>query len=191
MILKILIAVVAIILLLVLVVATRPSPFRVERSATIAAPPQLPFDKVNDFRAWSSWSPYEKKDPQIKRTYGGPAAGAGATYAWAGDKNVGEGRMTIERSERPSLVEIKLEFFKPFKGTNTARFTFEPAAGGTKVTWAMDGRYNFISKGVSLVMDMDKMIGTDFEAGLAALKAQAESGTTTGAAVGATAAARH
>ena len=185
MILKILIAVVVIVLLLVLVVATRPSTFRVERSATIAAPPQVLFDKVNDFHAWTAWSPYEKKDPDMSRTYGGPRSGTGSTYAWAGDGNIGEGRMTIERSERPSLVEIKLEFFKPFKGTNTARFTFEPVAGGTKVTWVMDGRYNFISKGVSLVMDMDKMIGTAFEAGLATLKAQAESGTMTG--VGATA----
>ena len=180
MILKILIAVVAIILLLVVVVATRPSAFRVERSATIAAPPERLFDKVNDFRAWTAWSAYEKKDPDMRRTYGGPPAGVGSTYAWAGDSNIGEGRMTIERSERPSLVEIKLEFFKPFKGTNKATFTFTPVAGGTKVIWVMDGRYNFISKGVSLVMDMDKMIGTDFEAGLAALKAQAESGPMTG-----------
>jgi len=189
MIVKILIAVVVIILLLVVVVATRPSAFRVERSATIAAPPERLFDKVNDLRAWTAWSAYEKKDPDMKRTYGGPPAGVGSTYAWAGDGNIGEGRMTIERSERPSLVEIKLEFFKPFKGTNKATLTFAPVAGGTKVNWVMDGRYNFISKGVSLVMDMDKMIGADFEASLAELKAQAESATTAGVGVGAAAAA--
>ena len=188
MLVKILIAVVVIILLLVLVVATRPSAFRVERSAPIAAPPERIFDKVNDFHAWADWSAYEKKDPDMKRTYGGPPAGVGSTYAWAGDGNVGEGRMTIERSERPSLVEIKLEFFKPFKGTNKATLTFAPAAGGTKVNWVMDGRYNFISKGICLVMDMDKMIGADFEASLAELKAQSESGTMAGA--GAAAAAR-
>ena len=172
---KILIAVIVLIALLVVVIATRPSTFRVERSATIAAPGDVVFAKVNDFRAWRSWSPWEKKDPNLKRTYCGPPDGVGSTYAWAGDRNVGEGRMTIERSERPSLVQIKLEFFKPFKGTNTAGFNFTPDGRGTKVTWTMDGRYNFITKGVSMVMDMDKMIGNDFEAGLAALKAESES----------------
>ena len=174
MLLNILIGVVAVILVLALVVAMRPSTFRVERSATIAAPPQLIFERVNDLRAWESWSPWEKKDPDMKRTFGGPAAGDGATYAWAGDKNVGEGRMTIERSEPPSLVIIKLEFFKPFAGTNMTTFRFTPAPEGTRVNWVMDGRYNFITKGVCLFMDMDKMIGNDFEAGLAALKAEAE-----------------
>jgi hypothetical protein len=189
MILKILIAVVVIVLLLVVVVATRRSSFHVERSATIAAPPERLFERVNDLHAWRSWSPWEKKDPDMSRTYGGPPTGVGATYGWAGDKNVGEGRMTIERSDRPSLVEIKLEFFKPFKGTNTARFTFEPAAGGTKVIWGMDGKYNFVSKAFCMFMDMDKMIGTDFEAGLAALKAEAESGKGAVTAARATAAA--
>lgn len=174
MILKILIAFAVLILLLVVLVATRPSHFRVERSATIAAPAGVVFDRVNDFRAWGSWSPWEKKDPDMKRTFGETSAGAGATYAWAGNSNVGEGRMTIERSERPSQIDIKLEFFKPFAGTNTATFKFNPEAGGTKVVWAMEGDYNFITKGLSLVMNMDKMIGNDFEAGLAALKAESE-----------------
>jgi hypothetical protein len=174
MLLKILIGVAVIIVLLVLFIATRPSAFRVERSITIAAPPGRAFALVNDFRAWPAWSPWEKKDPRMKKTLGGPPSGVGATYAWAGDKNVGEGRMTIERSERPSLVAIKLEFFKPFTGTNTATFDFAPVPAGTKVTWVMEGKYNFVTKGVSLVMDMDKMIGNDFEAGLAAMKAAAE-----------------
>jgi hypothetical protein len=172
---KILIGLVVVILLLVIVVATRPSSFRVERSVVIAAPPERLFDRVNDLSAWAEWSPYEKKDPHMKRTYGDTTAGVGATYAWAGDKNVGEGKMTIERSDRPLLVGLKLEFFKPFSGTNAATFAFSPDAGGTKVTWRMDGHYNFVSKAVCMVMDMDKMIGTDFEAGLATLKAQAES----------------
>ena len=172
--LKILIAVVVLIALLVVIIAMRPSTFRVERVATIAAPAEVVFDKVNNLRGWGAWSPWERKDPDMRRTFGGPPEGVGSTYAWAGDKNVGEGRMTIERSDRPSLIRIKLEFFKPFAGTNTATFTFTPDAQGTKVNWVMDGRYNFISKGVSMVMDMDRMIGNDFEAGLAALKAQAE-----------------
>jgi uncharacterized protein YndB with AHSA1/START domain len=182
---KILVVLVAIILLLVLLVATRPSTFRVERSITIAAPPEAVFAKVNDFHAWPEWSPWEKKDPDMKRTHGGASAGVGSTYAWAGDMNVGEGRMTIERGERPSLIEIKLEFFKPFRGTNKATFTFTPADQGTKVLWVMDGRYNFVSKGMAMVMDMDKMIGNDFEAGLAAMKANAERGAAAGAAAAA------
>lgn len=173
---KIVIGLGVVILLLVVVIAMRPSQFHVERSATIAAPAENIFARVDDLRAWSSWSPWEKKDPHMKRTFGGPPAGIGATYSWAGDKNVGEGRMTIERSERPSLIEIKLEFYKPFAETNVARFSFVTAGDATRVTWSMDGRYNFLTKAVSMVMDMDKMVGNDFEAGLAALKAEAEAG---------------
>ena len=174
MVLKILIGIVIVIVLLVIIVASRPSTFRVQRSITIAASPENVFARINDFRDWGAWSPWEKKDPNMKRTFGDKTAGVGGTYAWAGDKNVGEGRMTIERSERPSLIQIKLEFFKPFAGTNTATFAFTPAPSGTTVTWSMDGRYNFITKGVSMVMNMDKMIGTDFADGLSNLKAVAE-----------------
>jgi hypothetical protein len=165
-------------LLVVIAVATRPSAFRVERSITIAAPPAAPFARVNDFHEWSTWSPYEKKDPQMKRTFDGPRAGTGAIYAWAGNAEVGEGRMTILRSEAPSLVEIRLEFFAPFAATNTATFAFDPAPGGTKVTWAMDGRNGFLGKAISLVLDMDAMIGGDFEQGLVALKTLAEATAT-------------
>ena len=173
--LKILIAVVVLIALLVVIIALRPSTFRVERSATIAAPADVVFAKINNFQSWRSWSPWENKDPNLKRTYGGPPEGVGSTYHWVGNRNVGEGRMTIERSDRPSLIQIRLDFIKPFEGTNTATFTFTPDGNATKVNWVMDGHYNFITKGFSMVMDMDKMIGTDFEAGLAALKAQSES----------------
>jgi hypothetical protein len=179
MITKILIGVAVVLVVLVIVIATRPSKLHVERSITIAAPAETIFSQVNDFRAWGAWSPYEKKDPQMKRTFGGPPAGEGSTYAWAGDKNIGEGRMTIERSVEPAQIQIKLEFFKPFAATNTAKFDFTPApGGGTKVTWAMDGRQSFMCKAFSLVMDMDKMIGDDFAAGLAALKAGAEGAST-------------
>jgi hypothetical protein len=171
---KILIGLVILIVLLVIIIATRPSTFHVQRAITIAAPAENVFARINDFRNWGAWSPWEKKDPDMKRTFGDQTAGVGGTYAWAGDKNVGEGRMTIERSERPSLVQIKLEFFKPFAGTNTATIALAPSPAGTTVTWSMDGRYNFASKAFSMVMDMDKMIGNDFEAGLAAIKAQAE-----------------
>jgi len=176
MVIKILIGLAVLILLLVAIIAMRPSTFRVERSITIAAPPENAFAQVNDFHAWGGWSPWDKKDPGMKRTYGGPPQGVGSTYAWAGDRNVGEGRMTIERSDRPSQVGIKLEFIKPFAGTNHTTFTFTPSQGGTTVRWVMDGHYNFITKGMSMVMNMnmDKMIGTDFEAGLSGIKAVAE-----------------
>ena len=174
---NVLIGIAAVIVVLGVVVATRPATFHVERSITIAAPAESAFAQVNDFHAWGSWSPWEKKDPQMKRTFDGAPAGAGATYAWAGNNEVGEGRMTIERSVEPSLVAIKLEFLKPFAATNAATFTFTPGPAGTKVTWAMDGRNNFVAKAVHLVMDMNKMVGGDFERGLAALKTVAEHGT--------------
>lgn len=172
---NILLGIAAVIVLFVLVVASRPATFHVERSITIAAPAESAFKRVNDFHAWTAWSPYEKIDPQMKRTFEGPASGTGAIYAWAGTGRVGEGRMTIEKSDAPSQIAIKLEFFRPFTGTNAASFRFVAAPEGTKVTWAMDGQNNFLSKAFSLFMDQDKMVGTDFESGLAALKGLAES----------------
>jgi hypothetical protein len=141
----------------------------------MAAPPQNAFALVNDFHAWAAWSPWEKMDPDMKKTFGGAPSGAGATYAWTGNKQVGEGKMTIEKTSPPSLVGIKLEFFKPFAATNQATFTFTPSGEGTKVTWAMDGENNFVGKAFSMFMDMDKMVGADFEKGLAAMKTLAES----------------
>ena len=174
---KILIGAAGVILVLVVVIATRPSEFHVERSIEIAAPPERGYVLVIDFHQWTLWSPYEKRDPEMKRTYDGAASGTGAKYAWQGNKEIGEGRMTIERSD-PSLVSIKLEFIKPFAATNTATFTFTPTGSGTKATWAMDGDCGFLAKAMHLVMDMDKMVGTDFERGLTAMKAEAERANT-------------
>lgn len=171
---KILIGLAAIVVVLALVVATRPPTFHIERSITMAAPPDLAFAEVNDFHAWPGWSPWEKLDPGMKKTFEGAPSGAGSVYSWVGNDKVGEGRMTIERSDKPSLVSIKLEFLKPFAATNQATFTFVPAGAGTKVTWAMDGRKNFMAKAFHMVMDMDKMVGGDFERGLIAMKAAAE-----------------
>ncbi len=171
---KVLIGVPAGLAVLATVIATRPSEFHVERSITIAAPPEHAFAKVDDFRAWSTWSPYEKLDPQMKRGYEGPSSGTGAVYTWAGNGNAGEGRMKIERSETPSRIDIELQFYKPFECTNTATFTFTPTPEGTKVTWAMEGQNGFLAKAASLVFDMDRLVGDDFEEGLAALKVQAE-----------------
>jgi hypothetical protein len=171
----ILIGIAAVVVGLMLVVATRPPTFHIERSIVIAAPPERAFAPVNDFHAWSEWSPWENVDPKMKRMFAGAPSGAGATYAWAGDSNVGEGRMIIMKSDPPSEVGIQLEFMQPFAATNTATFTFVPAPSGTKVTWAMDGRKNFFAKALYMVVDMDKMIGSRFEEGLAALKSVAES----------------
>jgi hypothetical protein len=170
---KILIGVAAVVVLFLIVVAMQPATFHVERSVTIAAPAETAFAQVNDFHAWAKWSPYEKLDPGMKRTFEGAPSGVGAVYAWSGNKEVGEGRMTIEKSE-PSQIAIKLEFLKPFTATCTASFSFVPAPDGAKVTWAMDGKNSFVAKGMHLFMDMDKHVGSDFERGLAALKTLAE-----------------
>jgi hypothetical protein len=162
---------------LVALIATRPTAFHIERSVSMQAPAENAFVYVNDFHAWSAWSPYEKLDPKMERSYSGAASGSGAAYAWRSDSgNVGEGSMTIEKSVKPSEIVIRLEFTKPFAATNTASFRFVPeAAGGTKVTWAMDGNNNFMAKAASLVMNMDQLVGSDFERGLGALKTLAES----------------
>jgi uncharacterized protein YndB with AHSA1/START domain len=172
---KILIGVAVIVVLFAIVVATRPATFHIERSTTIAAPPETVFAQVNDFHSWRAWSPWEKLDPQMQRTFSGAPSGAGAAYAWSGNKEVGEGRMTIENSQPPSQIAIKLEFIKPFAATNRATFSFAPVPAGTKVTWGMDGNNNFLAKAFHMFMDMDQLVGADFEKGLAALKAIAES----------------
>ena len=172
---KILIGLGAAIALLVIVILLQPAKFRIERSITMAAPPDAAFAQVSDFHAWSKWSPWEKLDPNLKRSYDGPSAGAGAKYAWVGNDDVGEGRMTIEKSQEPSQVDIKLEFIKPFAATNTTIFTFTKTPEGNKTTWAMEGENSFMGKAFGLFMDMDSLVGKDFEKGLGAMKSAAES----------------
>ncbi len=164
----------AVIVILVIVIATRPATFRVERSTSIAASPEAVFAQVNDFHNWVAWSPWEKLDPEMKRTFGGPASGKGSTYGWVGNDKVGEGKMTIEQSTPPAALGIKLEFIKPFEQSSDVKFAFSPEGAGTKVTWSMEGENNFLSKAFSLFMDMDKLVGGDFERGLASLKTTAE-----------------
>src|SRR5882672_3251235 len=142
----ILIALAAVVVILLIVIALQRGDFRIERSATISAPPQRVFEQVNDFRKWTAWSPWEKMDPNLKRTYEGSPAGTGAVYSWAGNKKVGEGRMTVIDSRPSDLIRIKLEFLKPFQATNTAEFTFQPQGNQTRVVWAMTGTKNFIFK---------------------------------------------
>jgi hypothetical protein len=174
MLVKILIGVAVLLVILVIVVATRPAAFRIERSIRISAPPASAFALVNDFHRWGAWSPWEKMDPNLERVYEGANSGKGSIYSWKGNNKVGEGRMTIEQTQENSKIVIKLEFFRPFKATNTATFTFTPEGDGTKVNWAMDGCNGFVAKGFHMVMDMDKLVGADFERGLAAMKDQAE-----------------
>lgn len=166
----ILVAVGAIVAASALVVARRPSEFRVSRTATIAAPASVLFAQVNDFRKWAAWSPYDKRDPTMRKTYEGVPAGTGAVYAWFGNKEVGEGRTTITESRPNELIRIRLEFAKPFKATSTAEFAFKPEGDRTAVTWSLTGRHNFMMKAMCLFMNMDRMIGGDFEKGLADMK---------------------
>jgi hypothetical protein len=140
----------------------------------MAAPPQAVFAQVNDFQNWKAWSPWENIDPALKRSYEGPAAGNGAVYAWAGNKNVGEGRMTITDSRAGEQVRIRLEFFKPMSATNEAVFSFKPSGTGTTVTWTMTGSNNFVAKAFALFMSMDRMVGGMFEQGLAQMKTVVE-----------------
>ena len=150
--------------------ATKPNTLRVQRSVGVNAPPERIFPLISDFHQWLTWSPYEQKDPAMKRTYSGAERGKGAVYAWDGDKNVGSGRMEILDVSAPSKIVIKLDFFKPFEGHNTAEFTMLPQGDGTHVTWVMHGPANFMSRLIQVFMNLDNMIGKDFETGLANLK---------------------
>jgi len=174
MLLKILIPVAVIVLGVLVVVAMQPADYRVTRTATIAAPAAAVFAQVNDFHKWQAWSPWEKIDPAMKRTYEGAPAGTGAIYAWVGNKEVGEGRMTVTESRPSELIRIRLEFVKPFRATNVAEFTFEPRGDQTAVTWTMTGQKNFLTKAIHLFMNMDRMVGGSFETGLAQMKALVE-----------------
>ena len=175
---KILLGVAAIVVLAVAVLAViaamQPSEFRIERSATIGAPAPAVFAQVNDFHSWEAWSPWAKLDASAKNSFEGAPAGKGASFAWAGNNKVGEGRMTIVESRPSELVRIKLEFLRPFAATNTADFTFKPEGERTAVTWSMYGHNNFIARAVCLFVDMDKALGGEFEKGLASMKSAAE-----------------
>ncbi|MCJ1885048.1 SRPBCC family protein [Pseudomonas sp. LA21] len=169
------VVVLAVIVVLVLA-ASRPDSFRVERTARIQAPPERVFAFIEDFHRWPQWSPFEKLDPDMQRSFSGADKGRGAVYAWAGNSKAGEGRMEIIESTPASRVTIALDFFKPFKASNTAEFTLLPRDGGTDVTWAMYGPTPFVAKIMHLFFSMDSMVGKDFEAGLATLKRLSEQG---------------
>lgn len=171
---KALLVIAAVIAAVLLFAATRPSEFHIERSASIGASPEVVFPLINDFEGWEHWSPWEKLDPAMKKELSGPPAGTGAGYAWWGNDDVGSGSMRITESQPPALVKIALEFVEPFQASNVATFTVMPEGAGSRVTWGMDGANPFGMKLASLFVDMDQMIGKDFEHGLANLRTLAE-----------------
>ena len=170
----ILIGIAVVIAAFVAFVATCPADFCITRSTTMSTAPAAAFAQVNDFHNWDAWSPWAKLDPTMKQTFEGPPSGAGAIYTWTGNNKVGEGRMTILESRPSDFIRINLEFMRPFKATNIAEFTFKPEDNKTHVTWSMFGKSNFMLKAMKLFMNMDKMVGGDFEKGLAAMKGVVE-----------------
>ena len=173
--LKIFAAVIVVAVLAVLALAaTKPDTFQVQRSTSIQAPPEKIYPLITDFHRWAEWSPWEALDPAMQRTHSGAPSGTGAVYAWDGNKAVGAGRMEVLGTEPPQHVKIKLDFLRPFEGHNTTDFTLAPQGGATRVTWTMQGPTPFVSKLMQVFVSMDRLIGKDFEAGLAKMKAVAE-----------------
>jgi hypothetical protein len=174
---SVLLGLVALVILAVVVVlilaAMKPDTFQVQRSIAINAPPERIQPLIADFRAWEAWSPWEKKDPAMKRSFSGPQSGVGARYAWDGDKNVGRGSMEIVEAA-PSRVALKLDFIAPFEAHNEAVFALRPQGTMTNVVWTMTGPTPFLGKIVHVFLNMDRLVGGDFEAGLAAMKTVAE-----------------
>jgi len=171
---KIAIAFTTLIAILLVVIALQPAEFRIERSTDISAPAPVVFPFVNDLHAWDGWSPWGKLDPNMKKTFSGAPQGKGAIYEWFGNDDVGSGRMEITGARESELVTIQLDFIKPFAASNITEFKLAPKGDATTVTWAMTGKNDFMGKAFSLFMNMDKMVGGDFEKGLADLKKQAE-----------------
>lgn len=166
--------IIAIIALILILAATRPDTFRIERSVTIKAPPEKVFGLINDLHQWEGWSPWEKVDPDVKRTYNNVASGKGAIYGWNGNKNIGEGRMEIIESLPPSKVVLQMNFIKPFESQSKIEFTLTAQSGETKVTQSMYGPNTYISKVMGIFFSMEKIIGEKYEEGLASLKEIAE-----------------
>jgi hypothetical protein len=171
---KILLLLVAGVAGLAVYVAMQPDHFRIERRATVNAPPQAVFIQVNDFRKWDDWSPWAKLDPDAKVAFEGPQAEQGAVFKWSGNDKVGEGKMTLVESKPAELVRIQQDFVKPFEGSAIMEFAFRPQPGSTEVVWTMHGPMNLVSKAICLVMNMEKTLGPEMEKGLAQVKAAAE-----------------
>ena len=176
---KVILGILAVILIVIIgfcaIVAMQPADYKVTRSTTVNAPPEKVFEQVNDFHKWDAWSPWAKLDPAMKTTFSGPDSGQGASYSWVGSDQVGEGKMTIAESHPSAHIKIDLEFIKPWQAKNVTEFMFKPSGDKTDVTWTMNGSNNFAGKAFGMFMNMDRMIGGDFDRGLAQLKTVAES----------------
>ncbi len=159
---------------LLIITASRPNTFSLVRSADVSASPERVFAQLNDFKNWAAWSPWEAMDPNLQRNFSGAASGKGSKYAWVGNKKVGEGNMEITRSVASSNIELDLNFLKPFKASNVTEFTLTPKSGGTHLNWEMRGPLNLFMKLMHMFMDMDGLVGKDFEKGLSKLKALVE-----------------
>ncbi len=164
----------AVIAIILIIAAFKPNTFTITRAITISAPPAIIFPHVNDLTAWPQWSPWAKMDPNMKSTFEGPSAGEGAIHGWSGNSDVGVGRMTITKSVPPAQIVIQMDFLEPMAGIATTEFNFKPVDKDTIVTWSMSGKNNFLSRIFCLFMDMDKMVGNQFEKGLKDLKSIAE-----------------
>jgi uncharacterized protein YndB with AHSA1/START domain len=173
MLVKIIIAIVVVIAAIVIYASTKPDNFHVERSITIKAPPEKIFPLINDFHAWNDWTPYNK-DPAMKKTYSGSDQGVGAAYAWEGNKEVGRGDITITGTTPPNKIEFDLHMIEPFEGHNKVAFTLTVAGDSTQMTWSLDDKQKLMVKVMGMFMDMDLMIGKDFEVGLLGLKTLVE-----------------
>jgi hypothetical protein len=172
---RILIGLVVVVGAVLIYASTRPNTYHVERATKIDAPATVVFSQLEDFKAWGAWSPWEKLDPNMKKTYDGPPKGIGASYAWEGNNKVGAGKMTIKDAKAPTSISYELQFIKPFNAVAATTFTLAPEGDkATRATWAMDGQNTFIGKVFGLFMNMDKAIGADFERGLAGLKTVSE-----------------
>ncbi len=164
----------AVVVVLAVVVATRPAHFSIQRSATMQAPAEVGYGYVSDLHQFQQWSPWEKLDPAMTTSFAGPSTGVSSSYSWKGNDKVGEGKMTIKELRAPEYVAIDLDFLAPMKMTNLTEFKLKPAAEGVAVTWTMSGDNGFVGKAFSMVMDMDKEVGKDFEGGLSQLKTLSE-----------------
>ena len=167
-------ALAAVIAIVVLLAARKPDTFTIRRSASIAAPPERLFPLIADLKAMNTWNPFVEPDPAIKIAYSGPEMGKGASHTWSGNRNVGEGSITVTEAVSPRAVAMRLVMLKPMKADNKVEFTLQPQGAGTLVTWAMSGRQPFMGKLVNVFIDCDKMVGKQFEKGLGKLKTIAE-----------------
>ncbi len=174
---KILVGLIATIGSFVALILLQPSEYRVTRTSTMSAPAPEIFAQIDDFHRWQAWSPWAKRDPAAKASFDGPASGKGAVFAWSGNNEVGEGRMTLTESRPGELVKIRTDFVKPFVGTSYSDFTLKPEGGGTAVSWSMFGENDFIGKAMCLFVSMDKVLGGEMDKGLAGIKQLVEAGT--------------